>query len=155
MRLLPGVVAVAIGIWLVVGDSRDDLLAATARPLEFRMHVAGGSASFVESTLTVPAGREVRVTFINESRSMPHNWVMVDRAQGAAQTVAAEGLRVGRAHGFVDPRPTALLAATPLARPRGSVSIAFTAPTEPGRYQFLCTVPGHYENGMFGTLVVR
>jgi mono/diheme cytochrome c family protein len=31
----------------------------------------------------------------------------------------------------------------------------FTADLKPGKYQFLCTVPGHAENGMVGTLTVK
>jgi mono/diheme cytochrome c family protein len=31
----------------------------------------------------------------------------------------------------------------------------FTANLKPGKYQFLCTVPGHAENGMVGTLTVK
>jgi azurin len=155
LRLMPVVVAVLIAGWLVVGGSAGELRAAVAGPIEFRIGVAGNTTAFSAPTLTVPAGRDVRVTFINDSRSMPHNWVVVDGASAAAQRVAEEGLAVGRNSGFVDPGSGALLAATPLANPRGSVAIAFTAPTEPGIYQFLCTVPGHYGGGMFGTLIVR
>jgi mono/diheme cytochrome c family protein len=36
----------------------------------------------------------------------------------------------------------------------GGVS-KFTANLKPGKYTFLCTVPGHAENGMKGTLVVK
>ena len=35
----------------------------------------------------------------------------------------------------------------------GSGTLEFT-PTEPGEYEFYCTVPGHREAGMRGTLVV-
>jgi len=35
-----------------------------------------------------------------------------------------------------------------------SESVEFTA-TEPGKYQFVCTVPGHEAAGMVGTLVVN
>ena len=30
----------------------------------------------------------------------------------------------------------------------------FTAPTEPGRYEFVCRVPGHFQGGMFGFMIV-
>lgn len=34
-------------------------------------------------------------------------------------------------------------------------TITFTAPSNPGEYRFVCTVPGHEQLGMHGTLVVR
>lgn len=36
----------------------------------------------------------------------------------------------------------------------GSGTIQFT-PSQPGEYEFFCTVPGHKEAGMVGTLVVK
>jgi len=39
--------------------------------------------------------------------------------------------------------------------PREKDTIEFTAPTEPGEYDFLCTFPGHYLIGMKGVLVVK
>ena len=39
----------------------------------------------------------------------------------------------------------------PIAEGKNSVS----ADLEPGTYTFLCTVPGHAEAGMEGTLVVK
>ncbi len=39
------------------------------------------------------------------------------------------------------------------AAPGGSALLEFT-PTEPGEYEFYCTVPGHKEAGMVGTLVI-
>lgn len=35
-----------------------------------------------------------------------------------------------------------------------SATITFT-PSEPGEYEYVCTVPGHEESGMGGTLVVQ
>lgn len=35
-----------------------------------------------------------------------------------------------------------------------SMSITFTA-NEPGRYEFYCTIPGHRDSGMVGTLTVQ
>ena len=40
------------------------------------------------------------------------------------------------------------------ARPRASASIEFT-PTSTGTYEFYCSVPGHREAGMKGTLTVQ
>jgi uncharacterized cupredoxin-like copper-binding protein len=32
--------------------------------------------------------------------------------------------------------------------------VTFTAPTTPGRYEFVCSFPGHYQVGMRGVLIV-
>lgn len=42
-----------------------------------------------------------------------------------------------------------------LVDPGKSVDFSFTAPSQPGQYQFWCTVPGHKELGMVGTLTVK
>jgi nitrite reductase (NO-forming) len=39
-------------------------------------------------------------------------------------------------------------------RANASVTLAFTAPSEAGRYEFLCSFGGHPEAGMVGTLIV-
>jgi len=35
-----------------------------------------------------------------------------------------------------------------------NVNLTFTAPAEPGEYQVVCAIPGHYQAGMVGKLVV-
>jgi plastocyanin len=46
-------------------------------------------------------------------------------------------------------------ATSPLVDPGKSTDFSFTAPSQPGQYQFWCTVPGHKELGMVGTLTVQ
>ncbi len=36
-----------------------------------------------------------------------------------------------------------------------SDSITLTLPDEAGEYEFICTIPGHYESGQWGTLTVN
>ncbi len=36
----------------------------------------------------------------------------------------------------------------------GARTVTFTAPTTPGTYQFVCSVPGHFQQGMVGTMTV-
>ena len=40
-------------------------------------------------------------------------------------------------------------------QPGATRELAFTAPVECGRYDALCTFPGHEEAGMIGSLVGR
>lgn len=35
-----------------------------------------------------------------------------------------------------------------------STSVTFTAPETPGTYQFVCSIPGHFQQGMTGTMTV-
>jgi len=37
----------------------------------------------------------------------------------------------------------------------GSATATFTAPSEPGEYQVVCGIAGHYMAGMVATLVVK
>ena len=39
--------------------------------------------------------------------------------------------------------------------PGTTKSATFTAPTEPGRYEVICGLAGHIENGMVGSLIVQ
>jgi azurin len=47
-----------------------------------------------------------------------------------------------------------ILAATKLLGPNESDTVTLTAPTAPGRYEFICTFPGHFQVGMRGVLIV-
>lgn len=42
----------------------------------------------------------------------------------------------------------------PEVQPGAAQDISFTAPTDPGTYEFVCGTPGHLEGGMKGTLEV-
>ena len=57
----------------------------------------------------------------------------------AAEKLGANGFKVG----FV-PKSDLILAATKLLNHKESQLIEFTAPKEPGDYDFLCTFPGHW-----------
>jgi nitrite reductase (NO-forming) len=103
------------------------------------------------ATLTVPAGQPVELTLINKGASI-HNW--------AAPSLAATGLQVlampkDLPAVFLQDVTTLLKAGHPIveAGPNQHAVIRFT-PLVAGTYQTLCTIPGHKEMGMVGTLVV-
>jgi azurin len=52
-------------------------------------------------------------------------------------------------------RKADMLAHTKLLGPKEKDSVTFQAPSEPGRYPFLCSFPGHYQVGMKGELIVE
>ena len=48
-----------------------------------------------------------------------------------------------------------VLASTALAGPGETVEVTFTAPKQPGRYEFHCSFPAHFVAGMKGVLTVK
>ena len=84
----------------------------------------GGDLVFDPTEISVPSGATVRLTFVNESDSVPHNLT------------------------FSDSGPIDAATAT-IVQPGAEETIEFTAP-EPGEYTFVCTL----HPGMEGTLVV-
>jgi plastocyanin len=83
-----------------------------------------GQLKFTSSTLTASAGKAT-IDFTNSS-SVPHNMTIVD----------SSGKQVGATSTFAG----------------GTKS--FTADLKPGKYTFFCSVPGHRQAGMQGTLTV-
>jgi azurin len=73
--------------------------------------------------------------------TLPHNWALVK--SGTEASVAAAGLKLGDKAGYIDVSDHDMLVHTPLAKPGESSDVTFTAP-EPGKYPYICTVPGHY-----------
>jgi len=87
--------------------------------------VVATEMAFRPATIEVTAGQPVKLTLKNDGVA-PHNW-------------QAE---LGREKILV------------IAQPRQSASTSFT-PQSPGTYRVLCTIPGHAEAGMVGTLIVK
>jgi plastocyanin len=83
-----------------------------------------GQLKFTSSTLTASAGKAT-IDFTNSS-SVAHNMTIVD----------SSGKQVG---------------ATPTF---SGGTKSFTADLKPGKYTFYCSVPGHRQAGMQGTLTV-
>ena len=48
-----------------------------------------------------------------------------------------------------------IIAHTKLAGGGETVEVTFTAPAKAGKYDYLCTFPGHFAAGMKGTLTVK
>ncbi len=116
---------------------------------------AAAGLQFVPKELRVKAGAKVRLIFENPDL-MIHNFVLV--AAGAAEEVGALADLIaadpnGMAKAYV-PASKKILLASPLVNPKGKAELNFTAPTEPGRYPYLCTFPGHWRL-MRGELVVE
>ncbi len=103
--------------------------------------------------LTAAPGAKLKFTFRNPD-DMEHNFVLTSGKMGDRVGLAAAdlGLR-GPAIGYIPDIPEVLVH-TKLVSPETEDTIYFTAPTKPGTYEYVCTVPGHYVV-MRGVLVVK
>lgn len=126
-----------------------------AKEVSIEVHAVGElmtDMAFEPKRLEVPAGAKVTVTLINKatSEAMIHNFVVINA--GTQEEVATQGLEAGPDKSYI-PENDNVLAATSLAHPGESAAVTFTAPAEPGTYQFICTYPGH--TAMKGILLVK
>jgi uncharacterized cupredoxin-like copper-binding protein len=112
--------------------------------------VTATDLAFAPISLEVTAGQEVKLTLQNDGAlehdfsimEMPHTGeVIVEDTPGDTHEHDMDNL--------ADP-PEIHVA----AQPGGIGTIEFT-PSTPGEYEYYCTVAGHKEAGMVGTLVVK
>jgi azurin len=120
-----------------------------------KLSVIAHEMKFDKASFTVKAGSQVTIDFENPD-FMQHNLVVGQK--GAMETIgkAADELArdpKGAEMNFV-PKIPQVIAATRLVDPEGRESLVFVAPTEPGEYPFVCTVPGHWRI-MNGIMIVQ
>ncbi|WP_276495927.1 plastocyanin/azurin family copper-binding protein [Pontibacter litorisediminis] len=123
---------------------------------ELELHALGNTLDeirYAQDTLHADAGALVRLKFVNEGVDMPMVHNVVFTAPGKYKQVALAGASLGPSGNYV-PQSEAVIAASPMALPGQTVEVEFTAPKEPGLYDFVCTYPGHWEK-MNGVLVVQ
>ncbi len=128
---------------------------------------------FEPSTIHLKAGEAVALTIKNEG-TVEHEWsagknVVLTQAQTGYRTdlwallkPTIAGAQYTLEKASVTPRndlaegETAKMLSTELdVQPGGSVTLHFTVPASAkGTWGFGCFVPGHYESGMHGTLVI-
>ena len=110
----------------------------------------GGSAStnlkvnltefmFSPNDFTIPAGQEITIELSNTG-AVVHDFIIMKY-----------GTNIGDAFGDED-APNVYWKAE--LEPGTSNTYTFTAPSEPGDYQVVCGVAGHYQAGMVATLTV-
>ena len=108
---------------------------------------------------TVKAGANVELTFKNIGKlpklAMGHNLVILK--EGVSPLKFGQKI-MGLGASPTNPLPKEslkeVIAATKLLGPGESEKLSFTAPKQPGLYQFLCSFPGHYAI-MRGVMVVE
>ncbi|MDA8393134.1 MAG: sulfocyanin-like copper-binding protein [Actinomycetota bacterium] len=98
-------------------------------------------------TVSVPAGATVTVDFADGDPGHPHGFELTTAAPPYGRMAMGEG-SIASPGAFVMPVPP----------PKGNLwyaaTVTFRAPA-PGTYHIICPVPGHAQQGMWATLVVR
>jgi len=110
---------------------------------------------FDKEKLQVKPGAGVELAFTNnDPMPMMHNLVLVKPgARLEVVTAAATMGAAGMANSFV-PKSDKVIAFTPLVLTGNTYKLYFKAPTRPGKYEYICTYPGHGLT-MWGTLHVK
>ena len=109
-------------------------------------------------TIEAAPGEEIRIRLTTRSQlpasAMAHNWVLL--TQEADATAYARKAVQARDQEYLPPDLSdQVLEYTGLAAGGETTEVTFTAPTEPGEYEYICSFPGHYAAGMKGFLVVQ
>ena len=105
------------------------------------------------------AGTKIKLTLKNVGKvpkiAMGHNLVVLKKGITA---VAFGQKALGAGANATNALPKSLMgdviAATKLLGPAESETIEFTAPKEPGSYEYVCTFPGHFAL-MRGTMTIK
>ena len=113
---------------------------------EIALNVVEGTTvwGFDQSVIEVRAGEAVKLTLVNDGMA-EHDIEITDLiAEHVEQMGADHGDVAGDHHADT-------VAAHAMA---GTMSSVMFTPTVAGEYEFICTLPGHKELGMVGTLIV-
>ena len=154
-RYLP----VSVLLFALAGAACSAPSAPRPPPLRPSWVTGNDTMKFSLTEITAKPGEKLSVTFVNEGTtpkfSMGHNWVLL--ADGtdvpAFLVAAAEAVTTDYVPGG---EPAArILASSKLLGPNERDTVTFTAPTTPGRYEYICSFPGHYQVGMRGVLIVQ
>jgi uncharacterized cupredoxin-like copper-binding protein len=94
---------------------------------------------FQPTQFTVPAGEEITLDVANNGAIL-HNFVIMNL--GTQVTMPFDEDDKANVYWEV------------ALNPGGSTSTTFTAPSDPGEYQVVCSTAGHVEAGMIGKLTV-
>ena len=118
---------------------------ASSQPVEIMLQASG--MTYQQATIEVTAGQPVKLTFQNTD-ALEHDFSIMEipvAMMGATQEAMPGHDMSGMANA-----PELHVA----AMMNQTSTLEFT-PTKPGTYEFFCTVAGHKEAGMKGTLIVK
>lgn len=131
--------ALALGGALVVGCGDDDDETGETTGTGTRIEATASEFAFAPASWTVPAGDEVTITFNNDGQA-EHEWVIIKKGEDIASEAD-----------FAEDK---VLFEVEAVDPGASDEETFTV-DEPGTYQVICALSGHFSAGMKGTLTVE
>ena len=126
--------------------SQSELDSKRGRPI---ISTVGDELKFDRAELRETNQMSIKLTFINASKINQHNWVLVK--DGTKDAVATAGATAGAENSWIPDGDDRVLAHSGLLDPGETEVVSFSAPFV-GKYQFVCTFPGHAAT-MFGDFV--
>jgi plastocyanin len=135
-RLAVGLAAVGAVLMLVAAGCGDDGGSESGGEPEFDIEtITSRFPAYGPDQWEVPVGEVVRLTYTNEGAGK-HDWTLLSEAI-ESKAEFDDGLVIAQ----VTPENLG-----------GQDTITFTL-DEPGTYQVICTIAGHFDVGMEGTLI--
>jgi len=114
---------------------------------------------FSVTEIKAKPGEKLSVTLVNIGTtpkfSMGHNWLLLAAGVDIQPFLVKSAEAVTTDYVPLAAYPDKILAYTKLLGPKERDTATFAAPTTPGRYEFLCSFPGHFQVGMRGVLIVE
>ncbi|HLF01483.1 MAG TPA: cupredoxin domain-containing protein [Anaerolineales bacterium] len=118
---------------------------ASSQPLEIMLQASG--MTYQPATIEVTAGQPVKLTFQNTD-ALEHDFSIMEIPMASMGATAEPMAGHDMENMATDPQLHMAVAMN------ATNTMEFT-PTKPGTYEFFCTVAGHKEAGMKGTLIVK
>jgi len=140
-------------------EFEEEETAPTGEGVTLEIGIQGEELAFDKKTMeaTVARGAPVTVRFTNTSSTQEHNWVLLDHHDMDQASVFNDVAVAAGAENSYFPQEEKyandVLAHAENQQPGGSATVTFKAPS-PGEYLYICTVPGHFVAGDWGTLTI-
>jgi uncharacterized cupredoxin-like copper-binding protein len=111
------------------------------------LSVAAKEFAFAPAALTVKVGQPVTISLQNTG-AVEHDW-SVREIEISGEAKSSDGAASGHTMGGMGDEPKLHVAAG-----IGNKGTLTFTPSKPGTYEYYCTIAGHKEAGMVGTLTV-
>jgi azurin len=110
------------------------------------------------TTIQAKRGEPLRVRLVGAGTmpkiAMSHNFVLL--RSGVDAKAFADKAIAARATAYVPPElKSQVIVVSALIGNGEKTEVTFKAPLAPGRYEYICTFPGHFVVGMKGVLIVK